>query len=312
MTMTNVNQNLSVQTLVNKIYIIRDQKVMLDSDLADIYGIETKYLNRAVKRNERRFPELFMFQLTDKEFQNLRFQIGTSSEKNLQGSQNVASSWGGRRTNPYVFTEHGAIMLASVLKTETAVKASIRIIEAFVEMRKFIKTNAQLFARMDTLELKMLQTQEKVDIVYQALEPDVIKPRQGIFYDGQVFDAYNFVSDLIRSAKTSLVLIDNYIDDTVLTLFTKCKRGVKLSIFTKEISKSLKLDVKKHNTQYPPIEIKELKIVHDRFLIIDHKELYHFGASLKDLGKKCFAFSKMEYGVIDMLEKLNIGGEKDE
>lgn len=233
-------------------------------------------------------------------------------EKNDLKSQIATSSWGGRRTNPYVFTEHGAIMLASVLKSETAVQASIRIVQAFVEMRKYISANSQLFLRMDTLEQKMLRTNEKVDMVYRALEDNSFKPKQGIFFDGQVFDAYAFVSDLVRSAKSSIVLIDNYIDDSVLTLLTKRKEEVSATIYTSKISKQLLLDLKKHNAQYAPVELKELKNAHDRFLIMDQSELCHFGASLKDLGKKWFAFSKMETGAIEMLGKLNAKGKKDE
>jgi phage regulator Rha-like protein len=321
--MTKENQISAFQPLVNRIYVVREQKVMLDSDLAEIYGVETRRLNEQVKRNMDRFSELFMFQLSNEEYENLRFQIGTSSGNEFLRSQNVTlensdlksqnatSSWGGRRTNPYVFTEHGAIMLASVLKSDTAVQASIRIVQAFVEMRKYISANSQLFLRMDTLEQKMLRTEEKVDLVYKALEDNSIKPKQGIFFDGQVFDAYAFVSDLIRSAENSLVLIDNYVDDSVLTLLTKRKKEVSAIIYTNKISKQLLLDVKKHNTQYAPVELKEFKNAHDRFVIIDQKELYHFGASLKDLGKKWFAFSKMDTGAIEVLGKLNSKREKD-
>jgi phage regulator Rha-like protein len=324
--MTKENQLSVYQPLVNRIYVIRDQKVMLDSDLAEIYGVETRRLNEQVKRNIDRFSELFMFQLTDEEYENLRSQFVTSEKTDLK-SQNATLKKSGLRSQnatledkrgkhrkylPYVFTEHGAIMLASVLKSETAVQASIRIVQAFVEMRKYISANSQLFLRMDTLEQKILRTDEKVDMVYKALEDNSIKPKQGIFFDGQVFDAYTFVSDLVRSAKISIVLIDNYIDDSVLTLLIKRKKGVSATIFTSKISKQLLLDVKKHNAQYAPVELKELKNAHDRFMIIDQSELYHFGASLKDLGKKWFAFSKMETGAIEMLGKLNAKGKKDE
>ena len=325
--MTKENQISAFQPLVNRIFIIRDQKVMLDSDLAEIYGVETRRLNEQVKRNIDRFSELFMFQLTNEEYENLKFQIGTSNEDEFLKSQNATLEKSGLRSQnatlednrgkhrkflPYVFTEHGAIMLASVLKSETAVQASIRIVKAFVEMRKYISANSQLFFRMETLEQKVLRTEEKVDLVYKALEDNSIKPKQGIFFDGQVFDAYTFVSDLVRSAKISIVLIDNYIDDSVLTLLTKRKKGVSATIYTNKISNQLLLDVKKHNAQYAPVELKELKNAHDRFMIIDQSELYHFGASLKDLGKKWFAFSNMETGAIEMLGKLNAKGKKDE
>ncbi|MFA5417480.1 MAG: ORF6N domain-containing protein [Bacteroidales bacterium] len=338
--MTKENQISALQPLINRIYIIRDQKVMLDSDLAEIYGVETKVFNQAVKRNVQRFTSPFRFQLTAEEYENLKFQIGTSSGYEFLRSQTVTSSGDEflrsqfvtlektdlksqnatledkrgkhRKYLPYVFTEHGAIMLSSVLKSETAVQASIRIVQAFVEMRKYISANSQLFLRMDTLEQKMLRTDEKVDMVYRALQDNSIKPKQGIFFDGQVFDAYTFVSDLVRSAKSSIVLIDNYIDDSVLTLLTKRKKEVSATIYTSKISKQLLLDVKKHNAQYAPVDLKALKNAHDRFLIMDQSELYHFGASLKDLGKKWFAFSKMETGAIEMLGKLNAKGKKDE
>jgi len=324
--MTKENQLSVYQPLVNRIYVIRDQKVMLDSDLAEIYGVETRRLNEQVKRNIDRFSELFMSQLTDEEYENLRSQNVTLEETDLKSKIATLKKSGLRSQNatledkrgkhrkflPYVFTEHGAIMLSSVLKSDTAVHASIRIVQAFVEMRKYISANSQLFLRMDTLEQKMLRTDEKVDMVYKALQDNSIKPKQGIFFDGQVFDAYAFVSDLVRSAKISIVLIDNYIDDSVLTLLTKRKEEVSATIYTSKISKQLLLDLKKHNAQYAPVELKELKNAHDRFLIMDQSELYHFGASLKDLGKKWFAFSKMETGAIEMLGKLNAKGKKDE
>lgn len=324
--MTKENQLSVYQPLVNRIYVIRDQKVMLDSDLAEIYGVETRRLNEQVKRNIDRFSELFMFQLTDEEYENLRSQNVTLEKTDLKSKIATLKKSGLRSQNatledkrgkhrkflPYVFTEHGAIMLSSVLKSDTAVQASIRIVQAFVEMRKYISANSQLFLRMDTLEQKMLRTDEKVDMVYKALQDNSIKPKQGIFFDGQVFDAYAFVSDLVRSAKISIVLIDNYIDDSVLTLLTKRKEEVSATIYTSKISKQLLLDLKKHNAQYAPVELKELKNAHDRFLIMDQSELYHFGASLKDLGKKWFAFSKMETGAIEMLGKLNAKGKKDE
>ncbi|MCK5839742.1 MAG: ORF6N domain-containing protein [Bacteroidales bacterium] len=222
-------------------------------------------------------------------------------------SQNVISSTehGGRRKLPYVFTEQGVAMLSAVLHSQTAVKISIQIMQAFVQMRQFIAENAAIFKRLDMVERKQLEADEKFDRLFDALQNKQLTPKQGIFFDGQVFDAYTFVSDLIRSGKSSLVLIDNYVDDSMLTLLTKRKKGVKASIYTGKISKQLALDLKKHNAQYPSVEVKALKNVHDRFLLIDHKELYHFGASLKDLGKKWFAFSKLEFGAIEIINKLN-------
>jgi hypothetical protein len=293
-----MNKNLMVYTeedFRNKIYTMRGVQVMLDNDLADFYMVETKYLNKAAKRNIDRFPADFMFQLSDLEFKelNLRFQFGTSSLKH-----------GGRRTLPYVFTEQGVAMLSAVLKGDTAVKISVRIMHAFVSMRKFIATNAQVFSRLDTLEVKQIETDKKIDAVLNALETKEVQPKQGVFYDGKIFDAYKLVADIIRSARRSIVIIDNYIDDTVLTLLTKRKKGVSITILTKTVSKQLILDVKKYNEQYPVINIKEFNNSHDRFIIIDGKDVYHFGASLKDLGKKWFTFSKIDIKATEMLAIL--------
>jgi hypothetical protein len=267
---------------------------MLDSDLADFYGVETRRLNEQVKRNIDRFPPEFMFQLTTEEFESLRSQFAISKKK------------GGRRYLPYAFTEQGVAMLSTVLHSDTAVKISIQIMKAFVAMRRFLASNAQIFQRLDTLEMRQLETDKKVDNVLNALESKELKPKQGIFFEGQIFDAYKFVSDLVRSADDSIVLIDNYIDDTVLDILNKRKKNVKVKILSKIISKEQRLDVKKYNAQYPEIEIKEFSLSHDRFLIIDNKSIYLIGASLKDLGKKWFAFSKIEQGAFQLLEKLDI------
>lgn len=175
--------------------------------------------------------------------------------------------------------------------------------KAFVEMKKFISNNAAIFQRLENVEMKQIVTDEKIDKIFKALENNSIKPKQGIFYDGQIFDAYKFVADLIKEAKKHIVLIDNYIDETVLTLFSK-NQSVNVKIYTKNITKQLKLDVNKYNAQYNLIEVKQFNQAHDRFLIIDNKEIYHFGASLKDLEKKWFAFSKFDINTIEMLKKL--------
>lgn len=265
--------------------IIRGQHVMLDRDLALLYKVETKRLNEQVKRNIERFPEDFMFQLSKDDVEILK-------------SQNATSSWGGDRRLPYAFAEQGIAMLSSVLKSQTAVDVNIRIMRAFVSMRRFIATNSQLFQRLETIEyhqLEMKQHQEitdkRTDEVFKKLDAN-IPPVQGIFYDGQVFDAYRFVSDLMRKAKQSIVLIDNYVDDTVLTLLDKREDGVTATIYTQRISNQFQLDVDRHNTQYPHIEIKQFNKAHDRFLLIDD-EVYHIGASIKDLGKKWFGFTLM-------------------
>lgn len=277
----------------NKIYTLRDVQVMLDEDLALLYDVETRRLNEQVKRNITRFPKAFMFQLTGNEYKNLMSQFAISS-----------AGHGGRRKLPYVFTEQGVAMLSAVLKSETAVKVSIEIINAFVSMRRFLVSNARVFERLDTLEFKQLETDEKIEQVLDAIESKSIQPKQGVFFEGQVFDAFQLVSNLVRSAEESIVLIDNYIDDTVLTLFAKRKKNVHLLILTGNVSKQLKLDVKKFNAQYPHVKVRAFNKAHDRFLIIDKATVYHFGASLKDLGRKWFAFSRMDMAALEMLGEL--------
>ena len=267
------------------IRVIRGQQVIIDRDLALLYGVETRALNQAVKRNIERFPDDFMFQLDKEDVEILK-------------SQNVTSSWGGDRRLPYAFTEQGIAMLSSVLKSQTAVEVNIRIMRAFVSMRRFIVTNAQLFQRLETIEYHQLEmkrhqevTDKRIDEVFKRLEAN-IPPMQGIFYDGQVFDAYRFVSDLIRKAKRTIALIDNYVDDTVLTLLDKREKGVTATIYTQRVSDRFQLDVDRHNAQYPPVRIERFNKAHDRFLLIDD-EVYHIGASIKDLGKKWFGFTLM-------------------
>lgn len=284
---------MEIQTIQSKIYEIRGQKVMLDFDLAKLYETETKILKQAVRRNLNRFPDDFMFEVTADELENLRSQI-------------VTSSWGGRRYLPYAFTEQGVAMLSTVLRSKTAIKVSIQIMNAFVAMRRFLLTNAQVFQRLNTLEIKQMQTDKKLDIVLTAIENKSLQPKQGIFYDGQIFDAYIFVTNLFKSAQKSIIIIDNYLDDTVLILLTKRKNGVKVILYTQNPSKSLMQDVQKFNEQYPSIEFKKFSAAHDRFIIIDETDLYHFGASLKDLGKKWFAFSKMDIRAVEMLAKLKV------
>ena len=269
------------------IRVIRGQQVMLDRDLAQLYGVETRRINEQVKRNIERFPDDFMFQLNKEEFEDWRSHFATSNSVIM-----------GARRLPYAFTEQGIAMLSSVLKSQTAVDVNIRIMRAFVSMRRFIATNAQLFQRLETIEyhqLEMKQHQEvtdkRIDEVFKRLDAN-IPPIQGIFYDGQVFDAYRFVSDLMRKAKRSIVLIDNYVDDTVLTLLDKRENGVTATIYTQRINNQFQLDVDRHNAQYSLIEIKQFNKAHDRFLLIDD-EVYHIGASIKDLGKKWFGFTLM-------------------
>ena len=286
---------IKVQEIKNKIYMIRGLQVMLDSDLAELYGVETKRLLEQVRRNKERFPEDFMFQLTKEEYDALRSQIATL-KKTGRGRH--------RKYLPYAFTEQGVAMLSAVLRSKTAVEVSIKIMKAFVAMRRFMIQNAAVFVRLDKIEHKLIEHDNKFEEVFKALESKEEIPSQGIFFDGQIIDAYKFISDLIRSAEKSIILIDNYIHDSVLTILTKRKTNVKATIFTGKITKQLSLDLKKHNEQYPPVEIKELKNIHDRFLIIDNRDVYHIGASLKDLGKKVFAFSKINKQGLKILERL--------
>jgi len=316
--MENSKDNLVIYnatSIQKKIYTFRGEQVMFDSDLAEFYGVETKQLNRAVKRNLDRFPQEFMFQLVEDEWDSLRYQIGTSkgevnSLRFQNGSLKRTDDFRGkhRKYLPYVFTEQGVAMLSGILRSDTAVKMSIQIMNAFAAMRKFIINNAQIFQRIDNVEKKQLKyemkTNEKFDKIFDALQSKELEPKQGIFFDGQIFDAHKFVSDLIRKADKSIVLIDNYIDDTILDLFTKKKKNVAVTILTKKLTKAMSLDVNKFNSQYPSIAIKEFTKAHDRFIIIDNKDVYHIGSFLKDLGKKWFAFSKLDKSAFELLENL--------
>jgi len=290
-----IENDLNIET---KIFTIKDLQVMLDEDLAKLYGVETKVFNQAVKRNIERFPLDFRFQLNNEEYEILRSQSVTSN------------TYGGRRYLPYVFTEQGVSMLSAILKSKIATEISVKIIRTFVKMRKFITSHGELFQRLDNIEKRQLsyeiKSEDKFDEIFNAIEDKSIKSKQGIFYNGQIFDAYSFVADLIREAKKNIILIDNFIDDSVLTLFSK-NQNIDVTIYTNTISKQLKLDVEKYNAQYRAINIKNFKDSHDRFFIIDNTQIYHIGASLKDLGKKWFAFSKMDIQNINILEKLQQG-----
>lgn len=271
---------------------------MLDSDLAMLYNVETKQLNRAVKRNIDRFPKDFCFQLNETEFEILRCQIGTSLPK------------GGRTYYNYVFTEQGIAMLSGTLKSKKAIEINILIMRAFVHMRRFISENKEILSKLNNVVNKLLnfenfklESENNFNKIFTLLENSNSKPEKGIFFEGQLFDSYKFISDLIREAKTSIKLIDNYIDDRTLLLFNKRQKGVKVIIYTKDITSNLKEDLKKYNSQYETIELKEFNLSHDRFLIIDN-QVYHIGASLKDIGKKWFGFSKMDESSLEILKRL--------
>lgn len=293
-----MNNKLTVlqKEIENRIFVFRGTQVMLDRDLADMYQVETRVLNQAVNRNIERFPELFRFQLTEAEFENWKSQIVMSNEDKM-----------GLRRPPFVFTEQGVAMLSAVLRSDVAVKVSIQIINAFVEMRKLIANHSGLLQRMDGIERKQLETDQKFEKVFKALEGNTI-PTQGIFFDGEVFDAYKLASKIIRSAKKKITLIDNYIDDSTLTHLSKKNKSVSILLLTKTITKQLSLDLKKANEQYGNFEVQSFAKSHDRFLIIDDSDVYHLGASLKDLGKKWFAFSKMDKRTVSSLLK-EIGNE---
>ena len=303
------NQQLPVENKVESlIRVIRGQQVMLDRDLAELYGVETRRLNEQVKRNIERFPEDFLFQLTKEEFENWKSQFATSNSIVM-----------GARKRPYAFTEQGVAMLSGVLKSSTAVEANIRIMRAFVSMRHFMVNNAAIFQRLETIEFNQLESNKvqakilahqevqdhRIDEIFRRLDEGMYKPKQGIFFDNQIYDAYSFVSELVKSAKQRIILIDNYVDETVLTLLDKRGENVSATIYTQQVSRQFRLDVDRHNCQYPPIEVDVFRRSHDRFLCIDDT-VYHVGASIKDLGKKWFAFSKMEdFKLEELVARIN-------
>ena len=281
-----IQNEISSEEIRNLIYTIRGKQVMLDSDVAMLYHYETKNVNKAMKRNIERFPEDFCFQLTDDEFENLRFQFGTLNKKVNNGKVI-------RKYLPYVYTEQGISMLAGVLKNDIAIQVSISIIRAFIEMRKFISSNAQVFERLTNIEYKLLDYDKKFDEIFNQLQnEDNIK--QKIFFEGQIYDAYSLIIDIIKRAKNKIVIIDNYIDDSILKMLVKKNKNVEVVILTSNKSNVSNLDIQKFNKEYPTLKIARTNKFHDRFIVIDNKELYHCGASIKDMGKKCFGINKVE------------------
>jgi hypothetical protein len=284
---------LSNQEIENRIFTIRSLQVMIDRDLAELYRVETRALNQAVKRNLDRFPNSFRFQLNDEEFENWKSQNVISNNDKM-----------GLRRPPFVFTEQGVAMLSAILRSQTAIIVSVEIMNAFVTLRKSLILQSGILQRIDGIEKKILESDQKFDKIFKALESKDQIPSQGVFFDGQVFDAYELASRIIRSAKTSIILIDNYIDESTLTHLAKKKQGVKAILLTKSNSKKLELDIQKANEQYGDFEIKYFDKSHDRFLIIDSQEIYHLGASLKDLGKRWFAFSKIDKSSVKSVVNL--------
>lgn len=284
------NENQPQLDIESKILVIRGQQVMIDRDLAELYGVETKVLNQAVKRNIERFPEDFCFQLNKAEFEIWKSQFVTSNSDKM-----------GLRRPPYVFTEQGVAMLSSVLRSKNAVEINIQIMRVFVALRRFLKINAQVFQRLDFMEKRQISSEihllehgKKIDELFDRMDRYKIEDKQGIFFQCQIFDAYAKFESFIAEAEKEIILIDNYVDLTVLERFAKKKIGVKVTIYTYPKTKISPLDIQKFNEQYPTLELKHTEKIHDRFLIIDNKILYHIGASLKDLGKKCFAFEIMD------------------
>ena len=290
--MTTNKKTIIKSDIQGRILTIRGKQVMLDRDLAELYNVGTKVLNQAVKRNTERFPISFRFQLNDIEKNEL--------VTNCDRFQTLKHS----SVNPYAFTEQGVAMLSAVLHSETAVKVSVAIMQAFVEMKEFITKNAGIFQRLDKIEEKLIVHDNNFNELFNALGDKSLPPNQGIFFNGQVFDAYTLIADMIRSAKSSIILIDNYIDDTVFKQLAKRKKNVTATVYTNANNRILRQDLSRHNAQYPKIALRKLTTAHDRFLIIDRKTVYHFGASLKDAGKKWFAFSKLDMDAKDILEKL--------
>ena len=294
---------ISEVTIKNLIYVIRGQQVMLDSDLAMLYQVETKVFNQAVKRNIERFPEKFRFQLTKEEYDSLRSQFVTSNGK------------GGRRYMPYVFTEQGIAMLSAVLRSEIAIQISIKIMDAFVEMRRFLASNALMFERINEMEVKQLaflkSTEEKFDKIFHYISEHE-ESSQKIFFDGQIYDAFSLLVDLVSRAEKKLVLVDNYVDVGTLNILAKKKSDVEVIVYTVRRTRLSEADVNNFNQQYPTLEIKYTGVFHDRFLIIDDTCAYHIGASIKDAGKKCFGISLIEDTRIvkDILERLNLETEE--
>lgn len=282
---------LSTEKIQQLVYVIRSQQVMLDSDLAMLYQVETGALNRAVKRNKYRFPDDFCFQLTIEELTSLRCQIGISKKEDSGNT-----SHGGRRYTPYVFTEQGIAMLASVLRSEIAAKVNVQIMRTFVTMRRFIANNTMLFTYITELEMKqekyINESDKKFKQVFDYIAAHT-ESEQKIFYDSQIFDAFSFFINLVSKATTSIILIDGYVDIDTLNIFTKKKTGVTVDIYTLPKSSLSKNDINNFNKQYPRLTVCYNTHFHDRFMIIDNIDVYHIGASLKDAGKKCFAVTKL-------------------
>ena len=311
-----LSDNINVPVMVdsteerieNLIHYVRGQQVMIDSDLALLYNVETKRLNESVKRNAKRFPNNFCFQLTEDEYADLRSQIATSNTENT-------SSKGGRRYLPYVFTEQGIAMLSAVLRSDEAIQVSVNIMNAFVKMRRFLAENALMFDKLNSLELKQLEYQKESNEKFNQIFAYISEHEevgQKIFFEGQIYDAFSLLVSLVGKAEQSIVLIDNYVDVGTLNILAKKKDGVDVTIYTVRRTRLASQDIANFNSQYPTLTVNYTGVFHDRFLVIDEETAYHIGASIKDAGKKCFGISRIEdVGIIsDILQRLEIETEE--
>ena len=280
-----VRNEITNEDIKKLIYTIRGKQVMLDSDVAMLYNYETKKVNQVVKRNIDRFPERFCFQLTEEEFFNLRSQFVTLNKNIGRGKH--------RKYLPYVFTEQGIAMLSGLLKNDIAVQVSIHIMDAFVEMRKFLMLNGQVFERLTSIEYKLLEHDKKFDEVFNQLQLEE-NIKQRIFFFFFIYDAYSIIIDIIKKADKKILIIDNYIDDSVLKMLIKKKKNVEVTILTSDKSSIQNIDIQKFNKEYPILKIAKTNKFHDRFIVLDNEEMYHLGASIKDLGRKCFGINKIE------------------
>ena len=281
-----IEDNKEIQSMI---YTFRGRQVMIDRDLAYLYNVETKALNQAVKRNINRFPESFRFQISDDE----KDELVTNCDR-FETLKHSSS-------NPYVYTEQGIAMLSAVLRSDVAVEVSVKIMNSFVEMRKFLLSNREMFARLDRVELKQLETDKKLEEVFDYIATTK-EVKQKIFFNGQIYDAFSLMVELVEKAGTELILIDNYVDINTLNILSKKKDGVNVLIVTSGNGNLTEKDIAKFNSQYPKLTVKISKDFHDRFLIIDRKEVYHIGASIKDAGKKSFGITKLE--VEDLTKSL--------
>ena len=271
--MYKLKEDLSIE---NMIYEIRGRQVMLDCDLAKLYNVETKRINEAVKNNPDKFPERFYFRINENEFFSLKSKISTSK--------------GGSRKGHNVFTEQGIAMLSTILKSKVAVETSIRIMDAFVKMRKYISAN---LIEQDNMKNMLIKHDNEIKLLQESFSKLEEKEKiNHIFYEGQIYDAYSLLIDIFNEAKKEIIIIDNYADKSILDMITNL--NVKVTVVTRKFNLLKDIDIKKYNKQYHNLKVIYSDKFHDRFIILDKKVLYHSGASYKDLGNKCFGINKIK------------------